>query len=196
MISKIKDEEASDEKLEFASLAQQQFASSFLLELINRGPSKVDGLNALPADTFPAAWRAFVKDLENKDELSEGLSAVLAAALRKALATGASLNKLLGLKNLPQRPPTDLREKDRVASDVLSLMVKGDSFENAVAKVANTMNKSEEAIRSIYKKAAGSAYDVKLIEMRYFQQNFSDEDFRRFDRLQHLRRKSKVNKGA
>lgn len=189
MISKIKDEKASDEKLEFASPAQQQFASSFLLELMNRDPSEVDGLNALPADTFPAAWRAFVKDLENKDELSEGLSAVLAAALQKAMATGASLNKLLGLKDPPGRPSSDLREKDKVASDVLSLMVKGDSLENAVAKVANTRNKSEEAIRSIYKKNADIAYDVKLIEMRYFQQNFSDEDFRRFDRLRHLRKK-------
>ena len=189
LINEINDNEVSDKKQEFASPAQQQFASSFLLELMNRDPSEVDGLNALPADTFPAAWRAFVKDLENKDELSEGLSAALAAALRKAIETGASLNKLLGLHGQQGRPPTVLKEKEKVAVDVLSLMVKAQTFEDAVARVANTQNKSEEAIRSIYKKYADIAYSVKLIEMRYFQQNFSDEDFRRFDRLRHLRKK-------
>ena len=38
------------------------------------------------------------------------------------------------------------------------------------------------------KKYADIAYNVKLIEMRYFQEHFSEEDFRRFDRLRHLRK--------
>ena len=114
--------------------------------------SEVKRLQAPSADIFPAAWRAFVEDLENKDELSEGLSAALAAALRKAIATGASLNKLLSLNGQKGRTPTVLKEKEMDAVDVLSLMVKGHTSEDAVARVANAQNKSEEAIRSIYKK--------------------------------------------
>jgi hypothetical protein len=187
-VSEINEEQVGDEELELASRAEQQFASSFLLERMNLEPSEVKRLQAPPADIFPAAWRAFVEDLENKDELSEGLSAALAAALRKAIETGASLNKLLGLHGQQGRPPTVLKEKEKVAVDVLSLMVKAQTFEDAVARVANTQNKSEEAIRSIYKKYADIAYDVKLIEMRYFQEHFSEEDFRRFDRLLRRRR--------
>ena len=71
---------------------------------------------------------------------------------------------------------------------MLSLMAKAQTFEDAVARVANTQNKSEEAIRSIYKKYADTAYEVKLIEMRYFQEHFSEEEFRRFDRLRRLRK--------
>ena len=72
--------------------------------------------------------------------------------------------------------------------------MKGDSFKNAVAKVANTRNKSEEAIRSNHRKAAGTAYNLKLIEMRYFQENFTEKDFRRFDRLRRLSKQKQRKK--
>lgn len=181
------DEDAGDEQLEFASRAEQQFASSFLLERMRSEFLQLKGIQAPPPDAFAAAWSAFAEDLEKNKELSEGLSAVLIRALRKAIATGESLNKLLGLNKLPGRSPSDLNENERLAIDVIGRMVKGQTFENAIAQVSDASNKSDETVRSIYKKSADMAYIVKLIEMRYFHQNFSEEDFRRFDRLLRLR---------
>ena len=48
-MSEINEEQVGDEELELASRAEQQFASSFLLERMNLEPSEVKRLQAPPA---------------------------------------------------------------------------------------------------------------------------------------------------
>ena len=62
------DEDAGDEQLEFASRAEQQFASSFLLERMSSESTQLKEIQVPPPDAFAAAWRAFAEDLEKNKE--------------------------------------------------------------------------------------------------------------------------------
>jgi hypothetical protein len=165
------------------SPAEMQYVGQVLIERMDKvADSSEDPLDPVTPEFAARVWNQFAIDSSEGKAANPVLSEALSKALTKLADEGKSLEILIGLKNRGRkRVPLD--KKVREAQLVLSLMVEGDSYEEAIAVIAEANNRSESAVEKNYAKTAPYAYAAKAIELLNEPESFSENKKQRFQAL-------------
>ncbi len=166
-----------------ASPAEMQYVGQVLIERMEKAAdSSEDPLNPVTTEFAARVWKQFAIDSSEGKVANPVLSEALSQALAKLAGDGKSLEVLIGLKQRGRkRVPLD--QKMREAQLVLSRMVEGDSYEEAIAVIAEENHRSESAVEKNYAKMAPYAYGAKAIEFLIEPLSFSAKQKQRFDSL-------------
>lgn len=166
-----------------ASLAEMQYVGRVLIERMNRAADlSEDPLNPVTPEFAARVWKQFANDSSEGKAANPLLAEALSKALTKLTGGGNSLEVLIGLKQRGRkRVPLD--QKVREAQLVLSRMVEGDSYEEAIAIIAEANHRSESAVEKNYATMAPYAYGAKAVEFLIEPRAFSEKQKQRFDSL-------------
>jgi hypothetical protein len=166
------------------SPAEMQYVGQVLIERMDKAAdSSEDPLEPVSPEVAASIWKQFATDSIEGKPANPVLSQALSKALTYLADEGSSLEVLLGLKPDKGRQPVPLDKKVREAQLVLSLMVEGDSYEEAIAVIAEANNRSESAVEKNYAKMAPYAYAAKAIELLNEPESFSENKKQRFQAL-------------
>jgi len=166
-----------------ATGAEMQYVGQVLIERMDKAAdSSEDPLNPVTPEFAARVWKQFAIDSSEGKAANPVLSEALRKALTKQAGGGNSLEVLIGLKQRGRkRVPLD--QKVREAQLVLSRMVEGDSYEDAIAAIADANHRSESAVEKNYAEMAPYAYAAKAVEFLIEPQAFSAKQKQRFDSL-------------
>lgn len=176
-------DESSEEVAPDATGAEMQYVGRVLIERMDKAAdSSEDPLNPVTPEFAARVWQQFAIDSSEGKAANPLLSEALSKALTKLADKRKSLEILIGLKKRG-RKHVPLDEKVREARLVLSRMVEGDSYEEAIAVIAEENHRSESAVEKNYAKMAPYAYGATAIEFLIEPQSFSAKQKQRFDSL-------------
>ena len=171
-----------------ASGSEIQYAGQVLVERIVTGASSSeDSLQPLALELAERVWRQVAADLLQDRPLNPAISLAVSKALIKAIDDGGSLMAMLGLARERGRPPVALDKKAKVGMEVLALMLKGESYEEAIAQIALRDHRTESAVEKDYLHAGPLIYPAREIEFVLYPGSFSQKERERFERLNRIR---------
>lgn len=178
----------SRDEFSHASGSEIQYVGQVLVERIVTGASSSeDSLQPLAMELAERVWRQVAADLLQDRPLNPAISLAVSKALIRAIEDGGSLMAMLGLARERGRPPVALDKKAKTGMEVLALMLKGESYEEAIAQIALRSHRTESAVEKDYLHAGPLIYPAKEIEFVLYPGSFSQKERERFERLNRIR---------